>query len=90
MSGAAIRRGAELVSGSDDRRNARREIFCVEAGYTLTIDQQAVTSEDDRRFDPFPLSNRCDEVPNARHARSSKVEPKLTVEVSRSQARTSG
>ena len=51
-----ICRSAELVSRSDDRRNARREIFCVEAGYTLSIDQQPVTSQDDRRFDTFTVT----------------------------------
>ena len=30
---------AELVSRTNDRRNSRREIFCVEPGYTLSIDQ---------------------------------------------------
>ena len=63
---------AELVSRSDDRRDARGEIFCVQPGYTLSIDQQPVTSQDDRRFDTFTLSNRCDQVPNARHSRVSR------------------
>src|SRR6185369_14710433 len=62
----------ELVSRSDNRRDARGEIFCVEPGYTLTIDQQPVTSQDDRRFDTFTLSNGRDQVPNARHSRSSR------------------
>ena len=69
-----IRRSAELVCRSDYRGNARGEIFCVEPGYTLTIDQQTIPSQDDRRFDPFTLSDRCDEVPNARHSRSSRSE----------------
>jgi hypothetical protein len=79
---AAIGGSAELVSRSDDRRNPRSEIFCVDAGYTLPIDQQTVTSQDDRRFDPFTLSNRRDQVPNARHsAFLQKWRPKHTVEV---------
>ena len=63
---------AELVSGSDDRRNQRRETFCIDAGYTLSVDQQPVTSQDDRRFDTFTLSDGRDQVPNARHSRSSR------------------
>ena len=58
----AIGGSAELVSRSDDRRNSRREIFCVEAGYRLSIDQQTVTSQDDRRFDTFTLSDRRDRL----------------------------
>ena len=69
---AAIGRSAELVSRPDDRRDSRRQIFCVEPGYTLSVDQQPVTSQDDRRFDTFTLSNRRDQVPNARHSRSSQ------------------
>ena len=68
----AVGRGAQVVSGSDDRRDSRREILGVEPRNALAVDQETVSAQYDRCLDPFALSNRRDEVSNARHFHSSK------------------
>jgi hypothetical protein len=69
---ATLERGTQLVRWTNDWRDSRRNILWIEAGDGLAIDQQAVSTEDDRRFDPFSLPNRGDEITDTRHRRTSK------------------
>ena len=80
MSAPRFAAAPKLVGRPDDRRDARREILGVEPRNALTVDQETVAPQDDRCLDPFALSDRRDEVSNARHAHSSKSGAKLTVE----------
>ena len=58
---------AELVGGGDDRRNARGDIFGVESGPGLAVDEQAVAAEHDGGVDAFALPDGGDQISNARH-----------------------
>jgi hypothetical protein len=78
---ASMSRGAELVCRPDDGWNARRDIFRVEAGCDLAVDQQAIVAEDHRSVDAVPLTNGCDQVSNVRHSWfPSKVVAKLELQ----------
>ena len=80
---AAMYGVAQLVCGADNGGNARGQIFWVQAGYTLTIDQEPITTEHDRSFHTVPVSNCSYEVSNTRHAHSTgESAAKLKGEVS--------
>ena len=72
--------------------NASGDVFGVEPWAELTVDQQTIASEHDRRVDSFALPDGGDQITNARHACASapsKVVAKLEmniVEVKRRQS----
>src|ERR1035437_453975 len=72
LQGAARGGCTELIGELDDRRNMRGDMLGIEAGDGLAVDQQAVASENDRRFDAFPLPDGRDEAANGWHGRSAK------------------
>src|SRR5690242_12601733 len=76
----------ELFRGVDDRRDVRGDVLGVEVRQHLAVDEQPVAAEDDRRFDPFTLSNRAHEVANCGHRRSVKWSSEARVRTGRSQA----
>ena len=65
---AAMRGRAEFVRRADDRRDARRDIFRVEPGCELAVDQQAVAPEHDGGVNAFTLPNGRHQISNVRHA----------------------
>ena len=68
----------ELVRRSDDRWDASRDIFRVESGGNLAVDQEAVVAQHDCGVHTFPLANGRHQVSNVRHYRfPSKVVAKL-------------
>ena len=58
-------------AGADDRRNARRNVFGVEARTDLTVDQQSVAPKHDGSVNAFALPDGSDQITNARHVLSS-------------------
>ena len=65
---AALLAAPNSSAAVDDRRDVRRESFGVEARDGLTVDQQPVAAEHDRRFDPFALPDGGDQITDPRHA----------------------
>jgi hypothetical protein len=68
--GTATAGRSKLIGRSDDRRDVRGETFRVQIGHCLTIDQESVTTEDDRGFDAIAMADGSDEFANRRHARA--------------------
>jgi hypothetical protein len=65
---AAVAGGTEFVGRGNDRWDVGREAFTVEIRHGLAIDQEPISTEDDRGFDAIALSNGGDEVAYRRHA----------------------
>src|SRR5689334_4619400 len=65
---AAMNGSSKFVGRSDDGRDARRDIFSVEARCDLAIDQQAVVAQHDGRVHAIPLANGRHQVSNVRHS----------------------
>ena len=58
----------EVIRRSDDRRDARGDIFRVESRCDLAVDQQAVVAEHDGCVHALPLTNCRHQVSNVRHS----------------------
>lgn len=79
---AAANGRAEVVCGSDNRRYARRDIFRVEIGSDLAVDQQSVMPEHDGGVDTVALPDCRHKVSNVRHSWfPSKVVAKLRLRI---------
>src|SRR5688572_15213539 len=61
-------RSAKFVGGTDDGWDPRREILRIQSGNRLTVDQQAVATEDDGCVDTLALAQCGYQIANARHA----------------------
>jgi len=55
----------QLVCRTHNWRDERGNTFRVDARHRLTIDEQSVAPEHDRCLDPFALSDRSYEIPDA-------------------------
>src|SRR6478672_4753532 len=64
--------GTKLVGSGNDGGHVCREAFRIQIRDRLAVDQEPVTTEDDRRFDTVALPNCGDEFADRRHARSRR------------------
>jgi hypothetical protein len=58
---------AEGIGGGEDRRGVRGNLLAVEVRDRITIDKEAVASEDDRRLDAIAATNGIHQITDTCH-----------------------